>query len=395
MPNKPDWPFNPAWNWAWGRAKGNPIACICTAAILRRISLSIIVLLNMAWLAACSSSQPPRLPSLPSPVLAKELVFCDYVDDLPQEVLNGFTAETGVEVRYQTFESMEEAVEFIETKKNCDVVNLDNRFVFQLSQAGQLAKLNRANLPNLKNISANFRDMVYDPQNLYTVPYNWGTTGLLFRSDLVQAARWSDFWNPVHQGKIGLWRGEPRDGIGLALKALGFSANSEEPSEVRAAVDHLIELNPRIVLLDDAGQAFADDYLNEGTVMMALGWAADAIRGRAANPAIQYCLPAEGALLWGENFVIPVSSPNQATVETFLNYVLRPRVSAQIVNLNSYATPNQAAFTFINPDILHDPMIFPPNETLINAEIILPLSTAGEKLYAEEWSRFLDSLVTR
>jgi spermidine/putrescine-binding protein len=162
--------------------------------------------------------------------------------------------------------------------------------------------------------------------------------------------------------------------------------------EVNAAVDHLIELKPRIVLLDDFDQTLAADYLNEGKVVMALGYAGDAIQAREVNPSIRYILPDEGPLLWGENFVIPAGKPNQYTAEVFLDYLLRPRVSAEIANLNSYATPNQAALEFIKPEILNDPVIFPPNNTLHKAEIILQLSPTGQKLYDEAWERFLNTL---
>ena len=335
-----------------------------------------------AFSPAASPTPPPQ---------AKEIVFCDYADDLPGQVLDGFTAQTGIQIHYQPYDGMDEAVRSVKSKTNCDVIAIGNDFILELSQAGLLAKLNKANLPDIKNLSPNFRDMAYDPQNLYTIPYNWGTSGLLYRSDLVQVSGWKDLWNPNIQGKIGLWRGEPRDGIGLALKSLGFSANSEKPAEVNAAVDRLIELGPRLIFLDDENQAFSADYLKEGKIVMALGWAADALQSREASPAIQYILPEEGAMLWGDNFVIPASSPNQEVAEKFLNYLLHPDVSAEIANLNSYATANQAAMALIKPEILNDPVIFPTNEALKKAEIFMPLSPEGEKLYAEAWARFLQT----
>jgi spermidine/putrescine transport system substrate-binding protein len=320
---------------------------------------------------------------------AQEIVFCDYPDDLPQTVLDWFSAETGIKVNYQAYAGGEEAIQMIKEKKNCDVITIGNDYIMELSQAGLLLELNKANLPNLKNISANFRDMVYDPQNLYTVPYIWGTTGLLFRSDLVQAARWSDLWDPRFQGKIGLWRSEPRDVIGITLKSIGFSVNSENPAEVNAAIDHLIELGPRVIFLDDDNQNSPAPYLKDGKIVMAIGWAGDAIRGRKANPAIRYIIPEEGSLVWGYNFVIPASSLKQEAAEKFLNYILRPEITAEITNSNFYANANQAAFSYIKPEILQDPVIFPSNDLLKKTEICLPLSPEGEKLYDLAWKRFL------
>jgi spermidine/putrescine transport system substrate-binding protein len=350
------------------------------------------VIIGLAFLiTACASVALPLSYNPTALPQEKEIVFCDYPDDLPQTVLDEFTAETGIQVNYQAYAGLEEAIQMVKGRENCDVIAIGNDYILELSRDGYLAKLNKTNLPNLKNISANFRDMIYDPQNFYTVPYIWGTTGLLFRSDLVQMTHWSDLWNLKIQGQIGLWRSEPRDVIGIALKSLGFSVNSEKPSEVNAAVDRLIELGSRVVFLDDEKQDFAAQYLKEGKVVMAMGWAPDAIQGRKANPAIRYIIPEEGSLVWGFNFVIPSTTSSQRDAEMFLDFILRPQISANITNYNSYATSNQAAFAYINPETLNDPVIFPPNEALKKTEICLALSPEGEKLYAKSWMRFLDS----
>jgi spermidine/putrescine transport system substrate-binding protein len=356
---------------------------------------SAMVFLIIVLLSACSPASPGQVPTLTQTETTRELVLCNSEEDMPQAILDDFTAETGIKIRVEYIISMEAVAENIKTENTCDFANLDSRFILEFSEAGFLAKLNKENLPNIKNISANFRDLVFDPQNRYTVPYNWGTTGLLFRSDLVQATRWSDLWNPKIEGKIGLWRGQPRDAIALALKSLGFSANSEKAEEVNAAVDRLIELKSRIVLLDDFDQVFSAEYLKEGKVILAMGWAADAIEGRAADSSIRYILPAEGGMLWGQYFVIPAGKPSQDDSESFLNYILRPEVSAKITNLGSYATPNQAAQAYIKPELLNDPAIFPSNESIQMAEIELPLSSAGQELHDEAWERFLNAMDAR
>ncbi|MBK8418451.1 hypothetical protein [Candidatus Villigracilis saccharophilus] len=93
-------------------------------------------------------------------------------------------------------------------------------------------------------------------------------------------------------------------------------------------------------------------------------------------------------MLWNDTFVIPANSPNKFTAELFLNFLMRADINAQIVNENLYATPNEAAYEFIDPEILKNPLIYPPNEDLLNAELILPLSTQGQQLYDEIWERF-------
>jgi spermidine/putrescine transport system substrate-binding protein len=125
-----------------------------------------------------------------------------------------------------------------------------------------------------------------------------------------------------------------------------------------------------------------------GLAYISMGYAGDAISGMELNPGIQYVLPEDGALLWNDTFVIPANSPNQYTAEVFLNFLLRPEINAMIANVNLYATTNEASLPLIDPGILKNPMIYPANSDLINAELILPLSPEGQQLHDEIWERF-------
>lgn len=331
----------------------------------------------------------PASPPTPTPpVLADELIFYDWVDDMPVSVLEAFTAEYGVKVTYLTYETQEEAIANMQAGQVYDVVVVGNDLLPGLSAANLLAALNRQNIPNFKNISPSFRDLLYDPGNQYSVPYTWGTTGIVVRSDLLTepATRWADLWDPRYAGKIVLW-GLPRFAISATLKALGYSANSENPAELEAALQHMLKLKVNVFFAKETDGSVAP-YLVSGQAAIAPGTTLDAVQGRLENEAISYVFPEEGALLWGDNFVIPANSSRQYTAELFLNFLLRPEISAQITNQKYYATANEAARAFIDPAILNDPIIFPLNRTLENAEIILPLSSAGQMLYNDIWTRF-------
>jgi len=308
---------------------------------------------------------------------------------MPQSVLDAFTTETGISVEYRTYDSMEEAIERIEAGDVFDVVNLDNRFIPALIETGLLAELDHRGLNNLKNISANFRDLVYDPGNHYSIPYNWGTTGLVVRSDRISKpiTRWADLWDPIHSGQVALLQGQPREVLGLTLKSLGYSANSEDPAELQAALEHLQALKSQVIWLDSDVDSLASE-LEAGRVLIGMGYAGDVLLARQQLAHIDYILPEDGTLLWGENFVVPANSPRQAEASLFLNYLLQPKVAAQIANENYYATPNEMALVYIRPEIRQDPVIFPPNESLQNAEIVLPLSRSGQALYDDIWAAF-------
>lgn len=345
--------------------------------------------LLLTLLAACGRPTPP--PSTPSPVpLAKEITLYDWEEDMPQSVLDAFTEEYDVKVNYLVYESQEDAIASIKAGQTYDVVVMESRFVPALAEAGLLAELHHQNLLNLKNLSASFRELAYDPGNTYSVPFNWGTTGLVVRSDLVAepVTRWADLWDPRYAGRVGLWMGQHREVVSLVLKSLGYSANSEDPAELESVLERLLVLKPHVLTLEDFNLANAADMLASGQAVITMGYASDFLYGNEQNPAIVYVLPEEGALLWNDTFVIPANSPNQYTAELFLNFIMRPEVNAEIANENQYATPNEAAYPFIEPEILNSPVIFPPNEDLVDAELIQPLSPTGQQLYDEIWERF-------
>lgn len=350
-----------------------------------RLGSCLIVLLGAAViLAGCSP---------PNNRLAEELTIYNWEGDFPQSLLDAFTAEYGVKINYVTYESQEEAIENMRAGEVYDMVNLESRFLPLLIEEGLLAELDYANILNFKNISPNFRDLTYDPDNLYSIPYSWGTTGLIVRTDLVESpvTRWEDLWDEQYEGKAAIWIGQPRETLALALKSLGYSANSENPAELEAALKKLIALKPKLRFLEDYDPETAVPALASEEVVVAIGYSGDYQTGLAMGLAVEYVMPEEGALLWGDNFVIPANSPNKYTAELFINFLLRPEISAEIVNQKYYASANDAARAFVDPAILNNPSIYPSQTMLQNAEIILPLSAQGQKLYDEIWQRFLDA----
>lgn len=339
--------------------------------------------------AACGARMAAPVTPTPLP-LASEITLYDWEDDMPQSVLDAFSAEYGVKVNYLLYESQEEAIANMQNGETYDVVVMESRFVPMLVKDNLLAELDKRNLGNEKNLSANFRDLAYDPGNRYSMPYTWGTTGLVVRSDLVvePVTRWADMWDLRYAGKVGVWTDEPREVISLTLKSLGYSANSEDPAELEDALKHLLELKPGIVVLDDSTFATENGVAATSQAVISMGFASSAMEVSTYNPAITYILPEEGALIWNDTLIIPANSPNQYTAELLLNFLQRPQINAILTNEFLYSTPNEAAYSFIEPDILSNPLVFPTNEYLRNAELILPLTEEGQQLYDGIWERF-------
>jgi spermidine/putrescine transport system substrate-binding protein len=345
-------------------------------------------LIFSASMVGCALRVTPIPTTAP---LAGEITLYNWADYMPQSVLDAFTAEYGVKVITPYYETMEEAVAQLRAGQVFDLVVMEHDLIPSLVADGLLAKIDYHNVPNFKNISVNFRDLAFDPDNTHSIPYNYGTTGLIVRSDLVKESitRWADLWDPRYAGRIAV-RSHPTELISVALVSLGYPLNSENPQELEAALQHLLDLKSGVIFVDDE-TANAIPILLSGEAVIMVGWPQDGYQARQENEAITYVLPEESKVFWGDTFVIPANSPNKNTAELFLNFLLRPEISAQIVNEIQYANANEAAYPLINPEIFNDPIIFPPAGTIQKADWYMPLSPAGEKLYAKIWERFLAS----
>lgn len=356
--------------------------------MVHKAAFAIVFGMSLA-LVSCTAPNSPT-PTATPPILAEEIILYNWPEYMPQSVLDAFTAEYGVRVNYLTYDTVEEAEQIIlDGSLAFDIAVLDNDTLDVLLSQNALAVIDYRNIPNFRNISASFRDLSFDPGNQHFVPYNWGTSGLLVRSDLVNPlpTHWADLWDPVYAGQVGV-REQPYELINVALLSLGYPPNSEDPGQVEAVQEHLIELKKSVTFVESE-ERLAIGGLLTGEIWILLGWQGDALRAVELNPMISYILPQEGTLLWADGFVISANSAHKATSELFINFILRPEISAQIVNEYHYPTANEAALAVLDPAIRDNPILFPPLEDIQKGEWYLPLSPEGDRLYERAWTRFM------
>jgi len=351
---------------------------------VKKLTSHHTILLILAFsliLSACGS-----IGATEEPVI---LIYRDWEGAMPQKILDAFTAEYGIQVKYLYYDAQEDALADMQSGEVYDVVVLENQLIPGSVSDGMLAEINYQNVPNFKNISANFRDLVYDPGNRHSVPYSWGTTGLAVAVNKVSSpvTSWADIWEAGDEGKFVGWSLE-RYMVGMALKSLGYSLNSEEPQELEQALERLLELKPRLILVDWE-PAVASTYIINGEAIYGMGQADDVAAGEAAQMAIDYILPTEGAILWGDNWTIPAKSVHKEEAELLINFFLRPEIAAEIINETYYWLPNDAALPLVDPVLRDNTAIFPSAKAIQTAEIMLPLSPAGKALHDEIWNRFL------
>lgn len=345
------------------------------------------VLVAVLWGTGCS-----RTDSVPAEAPVSEVVFYYWPEIFPEKVLAAFTKETGIRIRYEGYDSEEGAAARIHAGAAFDVAVLPPEQIPRLIREGRLRPIDHAHIPNFKYVSANFRDLSFDPGNRYSVPFRWGTTGLLVRRDLVPRpiTRWSDLWDPALKGKVALWP-IARTMIPIALKSLGHPINSTDPAVLEAALQRLLEILPNGYFIDSTLPTIVPE-LAQGRAWVAVGWATDALTAQRQGLAnVSYILPVEGTILWGEQFVIPAGSPHPRAAERLIDFLLRPQIAALVVNENGYAAAHDGIAPFVDPAILANSIVFPPNDLLRNAELSMPLDEKGDASYGAIWKRFLSA----
>jgi spermidine/putrescine-binding protein len=231
-----------------------------------------------------------------------------------------------------------------------------------------LQPLEREQLPNVKNIASRFLNAPYDPGNVYSVPFLWCTTGIGYNKTKVTGPvdSWSILWDPKYAGRT-LMLDDMRESFSAVLKWKGHSVNSINPAEIDEAKQLLLLQKP---LLKAYNSTNFDDLLLAGDVWITHAWSGQIAQVQTQNPDLTYIVPKEGGVLAVENFAIPKSAPHKEEAHILINWLLDAQVGAKITNLSRYPNSNQAANAFIDPAILHNPVIYPDAATLSRCELI-------------------------
>ena len=334
---------------------------------------------------------------------AAEVNLFGWSEYIPQDVLDGFTKETGITVNFETYASNEELLsKLVAGGGNYDLVQPSEYAAELMIRRKMLAPLDRAKLTNLKNIGAEFMGLVHDPEDKYTVPYMWGTTGLTVNLDMVKE-RAPDA--PVDTMDI-IFKPEliskladcginilesPSDAIPMALAYLGRDPNSESVEDLEAAVKLYEPIRQYIKTFDAA------NYLNalpNSELCVSMTWSGDYATSKARakeaglNLNLAYNVPKSGAGLWVDVWAIPKDAPHPEAATAFINYMMDPEVAAKCVNYTNYASGvGEAARKFINKDVLEDPAVYPSDDIMRRLWVQKTASQDYERLRTEAWSR--------
>lgn len=297
----------------------------------------------------------------PKEQLSAVLNVYNWEDYFGTSTIEDFEKEFGVKVNLEVYNNEDTMLSGVQSDpRKYDIVVGSDILVKEMINMKLLAQIDKANIPNFKNIGSEFKNPVYDPNNEHSIPYMWGTSGIAInRKYIKEEPSWAILWNPAYKGKIAMLD-NMQDVIGAALKYAGYSANSVDPEELAKAEGLLIKQKP-LVAIYQGDEATKDDLISEKI------WAGHTYSGSGnsiaqENENVEYSVPKEGGFIWTDNLLIPVGAQHKYTAEVFINYILRPDVSAKIANYLWYANANEAAKKFTNPEILQNSNVYPPEE---------------------------------
>ncbi|MFS0646996.1 ABC transporter substrate-binding protein [Siminovitchia sp. 179-K 8D1 HS] len=274
----------------------------------------------------------------------------NWSEYLPEHLIKQFEEETGIKVNYSTISSNEELVAKLNVgNATYDLAVPSTYYVEVLINEGKLEKINKDNIPNLKNIDEKFLGWDYDPNDDYSVPYMWGTEVIAYNEDLVdiEIDEYKDLFDPSLKDSL-VVLDDPRTMLGAMLEMLGYSANSTNEEEIMKAGEELQKLMPNIKAFDSDSPK---NLLVSGEVKAGVVYGAEAALAMRENPSIKTVIPKDFLSLWQDNFVIPKDAPHKENAEKFIDFILRPEISKEITMDYPYHNPNKAALEILPEDV--------------------------------------------
>lgn len=353
---------------------------------MRRIlTLFCIVTLVLGSLTACGGSGGEKS--------AGELYVYNYGEYFDPDALAQFEEETGIKVTYDEYETNEVMYPIIANgAAQYDLVCPSDYMVQRMISEGMLEKINFDNVPNIKYVDQVYRDAAkgFDSANEYSVPYLWGTVGILYNKTMVKEPvdSWGILWDTKYKDNI-LMQKSVRDAFGITLKYLGHSLNSTDEKELEEAKQKLIQQKQSGVV-----QAYVVDEVRDKMIgnEAAIGviYSGEALTCQSENPDLEYVIPKEGSNLWIDAWVIPKGAKNKENAEKFLDFLCRPEIAKMNFDYITYSIPNSEGRKLIEEEEYRNSTIaFPELASLTNCETLQYLGPDVDDIYNQKWKEVM------
>jgi len=337
--------------------------------------LSLALMMALAFLPGCSGGE--------------KVVVYNWGDYIDPDVIEQFEEETGIKVVYELFETNEAMYTKLKnSNNNYDVIIPSDYMIERLIKEGELEEINFKNVPNFEaNIDKQYKNPAFDPENKYSVPYTWGTLGILYNTKKVKETpdSWGVFWDSKYKGRI-IMMNSQRDAIGMALKYMGKSLNETDRGALDAAKNKLIEMTPL------ASGWYVDEVKDKmigGEADLALVYAGDAVYCISQNKDLAYAIPKEGTNIFYDSMCIPKGAKNKENAEKFIDFMCRPDIQAKNAEYIGYSSPSTPARELMG-DAGKDPTAY-PDITKYDLEFFSALDDETKEYYNKIWTEIRSS----
>lgn len=307
----------------------------------------------------------------------------DYMDD---SVLEQFTEETGIKVNKMYFTTNEDMMVQLRVSPGAyDLVFPSDYCVERMIAEGMLAEIDFDNVPNAEYTSDWLLYPSYDPDNLYSVPFMWGTVGILYNTTMVDEPvdSWGILWDEKYADNIFMLN-SIRDAMGITLKYLGYSMNTRDIGELTEATNKLVEQKPLVkaYYVDET-----KDKMVANEAALAVVWSGDALYAMDLNENLAYVVPKEGSNVWVDAMVIPATAQNKENAEKLINFLCRPDIAQRNCEYIWYSSPNEGAIELMGEDYINNETINPSQETIDNCEFFNDIPDNYLTVYNTLWEQ--------
>ena len=341
--------------------------------IFKLLILSTCLLITGLFFVGCSKNY------------SEEISFFNYGENIDEETIKEFEKQYGIKVNIETFDDMETMYQKVNNSGvTYDVILVSDALMPRMIKNNLVQELNKDNIPNISQMDEEYLNLDIDPGNKYSVPYMFGTVGLIYNKDVIKedVDSWDILWDEKYKNKIFMFD-TYRDTIGVALKKLGYSLNSENPKEIEEAKELLLKQRN---LVDPIYG------VDNGTTMIPAGesdinmiWSGEGLNLQDEYPNLRYVVPKEGANLWIDSLCIPYNAKNVSGAEKFINFVSDKESALRIADEIGYTTPNTEARLEQPEEVRNNPNAYMTKEIMDRCEIYIDLPKDVKKIYDNAW----------
>lgn len=323
-----------------------------------------------------------------SPLFANKVVnVYAWGGEIPQHVLQEFKRDTGITVNFSTYDNNETMYAKLRSSQQSiyDVVLPSAYFVERMRNKGMLSKLNPKKIPNLRHLDPLFTNQDYDKGNQYSVPFIWGATGIFYNQQRVKHSpqTWQDFWKPEWREQLMLLD-DSREAFALALLSLHYSPNDQNPQHIKEAYQKLLTLVPNIKLFASDG---IQALLIDEDAIVGMAWNGDVTKAHAENKALQFIFPDEGYVIWIDCLAVPINPPHPTEAYQFINYLLEPRIAAEIALKEGHAITNREGKKRLPVRIRNNITVYPTNDILKRGYVQRDVGEETIALFNHYWQQ--------